>query len=124
MPELSLGRRNHQQGTAKIGLFAYDRETREPVWQAGLAKGSSRARDLWMFGMGPFDSRGPVRKTARGWCKDKEHEIGVSNHASDPLDAYAGSVVFQRAVEQSAEPARKSAQRRQQTAATQPNQPC
>src|SRR4051812_42263179 len=35
MPELSLGRRNHQAGSAKVGLFAYDRLTREPVWQAG-----------------------------------------------------------------------------------------
>src|SRR6059058_1719719 len=34
MPELSLGRRNHQAGSAKVGVFAYDRVTREPVWQA------------------------------------------------------------------------------------------
>jgi hypothetical protein len=54
MPELSLGRRNHQQGSAKIGIFAYDQATREPVWQAGIAKGASRARDTWVFGIGPF----------------------------------------------------------------------
>jgi hypothetical protein len=107
MPELSLGRRNHQQGTAKIGLFAYDRETREPVWQAGLAKGSTRARDMWVFGLGPFESRGPVRKR-RGWFKAKEGEIGVSNHASDSHDAYAGSVVFQRALERPVEPKESS----------------
>jgi hypothetical protein len=97
MPELSLGRRNHQQGTAKIGLFAYDRLTREPVWQSGLAKGASRARDLWLFGLGPFETRGPLRQTARRG-KGKQEEIGVSNHAYDPLDAYAGSVVFERAL--------------------------
>ena len=45
MPELSVGRRNHQAGSAKIGLFAYDRTTREPVWQAGVRKGSSDVRD-------------------------------------------------------------------------------
>ena len=99
MPELSLGRRNHQQGTAKIGVFAYDRETREPVWQSGLAKGASRSRDLWLFGLGPFESRAPLRQTARSRRKGKKAEIGVSNHASDPLDSYAGSIVFQRAVE-------------------------
>lgn len=101
MPELSLGRRNHQQGTAKIGLFAYDRQTREPVWQSGLAKGASRARDLWLFGLGPFETRGPVRHTASSKRKDKgkQDEIGVSNHAYDPLDAYAGSVVFERALQ-------------------------
>jgi hypothetical protein len=104
MPELSLGRRNHQQGTAKIGVFAYDRQTREPVWQSGLAKGASRARDLWLFGLGPFETRGPVRHTARGKSKGKQTEIGVSNHASDPLDAYAGSVVFERALRRPVEP--------------------
>jgi len=98
MPELSLGRRNHQQGTAKIGVFAYDRETREPVWQSGLAKGASRSRDLWMFGLGPFESRGPLRQTARTGRKGKA-EIGVSNHAYDPLDAFSGSVVFERAID-------------------------
>ena len=96
MPELSLGRRNHQQGTAKIGVFAYDRLTREPVWQAGLAKGASRARDLWLFGLGPFERGGQVVRSSRS-KRDKERAIGVSQHASDPLDAYAGSVVFQRA---------------------------
>jgi len=99
MPELSLGRRNHQQGTAKIGLFAYDRRTREPVWQSGLAKGASRARDLWLFGLGPFETRGPLRQTASSKRKGKQDEIGVSNHAYDPHAAYAGSVVFERALQ-------------------------
>ena len=97
MPELSLGRRNHQQGTAKIGVFAYDRQTREPVWQSGLAKGASRARDLWLFGLGPFETRGPLRQTARSRRSGKQADVGVSNHAYDPLDAYAGSGVFERA---------------------------
>src|SRR5207247_5034923 len=44
MPELSIGRRNHQAGTAKLGLFAYDRATREPGWQAGGKRGASDIR--------------------------------------------------------------------------------
>jgi hypothetical protein len=103
MPELSLGRRNHQQGTAKIGMFAYDRETREPVWQAGLAKGSTRARDLWVLGLGPFESSGPVRGRRRWFGKVQESEIGTSRHASDPHDAYAGAVVFERALKEPAQ---------------------
>jgi hypothetical protein len=104
MPELSLGRRNHQQGTAKIGVFAYDQVTREPVWQSGIAKGASRARDTWWFGMGPFESRGPVER--RNWSSRKKmSEIGVSNHASDPVDAYNDSVVFKRALERRGVPA-------------------
>lgn len=99
MPELSLGRRNHQQGTAKIGVFAFDRVTREPVWQSGIAKGSTRAKDMWVFGLGPFESRGPVRARRGLFAKEAKGGIGVSNHASDLHDAYAGSVVFQRAVQ-------------------------
>lgn len=98
MPELSLGRRNNQQGSAKIGVFAYDQATREPVWQAGIARGASRARDTWVFGLGPFESRGPVER--RSWLsRSKTGGIGVSSHAGDPVDAYSGSVVFQRALE-------------------------
>jgi hypothetical protein len=54
---------------------------------------------LWVFGLGPFESRVPVRPAARRRRQGKQPDIGVSNHASDPLDAFTGSVVFQRAVE-------------------------
>ena len=94
MPELSLGRRNHQQGTTKIGVFAYDRETREPVWQSGIAKGSSRARDLWVFGLGPFEQHS-ARPSARRGKEDPSK--GISTHEGDPLAAYQESVVFERA---------------------------
>ncbi|QDU30839.1 hypothetical protein ETAA8_59880 [Anatilimnocola aggregata] len=56
MPDLALGRRNHQLGAARIGVFAYDQRTREPVWQAGVATGNSQARDLWVLGIGPFQN--------------------------------------------------------------------
>src|SRR4051812_21411910 len=62
IPELSLGRRNHQAGSAKVGLFAYDRVTREPVWQAGVKRGASDVRDSWFMGLGPYQTRS---KTAR-----------------------------------------------------------
>lgn len=56
LPDLSLGRRNHQLGAARIGVFAYDRNSREPVWQAGIITGNSQARDLWVLGVGPFQN--------------------------------------------------------------------
>src|SRR5262249_19760981 len=41
MPNFSLGGRNHRAGSAKVGLFAYARGKREPVWQAGVKRGAS-----------------------------------------------------------------------------------
>lgn len=54
LPDLSFGRRNHQIGAARVGVFAYDRVTREPLWQSGVRTGASEARDLWVMGMGPY----------------------------------------------------------------------
>jgi len=97
MPELSLGRRNHQAGTAKIGLFAYDRVTREPVWQAGVKRGASNVRDTWFLGLGPYQSRlGPPRGAAN---RDGAHGADIDG---DPLAAYTGSIVFERAVQPAA----------------------
>jgi hypothetical protein len=95
LPELSLGRRNHQSGTAKIGLFAYDQKTREPVWQAGTTKGSSQARDMWLLGLGPYQQR-PTTEKRKGllhmWQKKQPPA------AAAPLAAYNSSIVFERAV--------------------------
>jgi hypothetical protein len=92
MPELSLGRRNHHAGTAKLGLFAYDRATREPVWQAGVTKATSEARDAWVLGLGPYQRR-PVGPRKRWWPRKAE-----THPAADPLAAYSSRVVFERAV--------------------------
>ena len=98
LPELSLGRRNHQSGAAKIGLFAYDRETREPVWQAGVTKGSSQALDLWIFGMGPYQQNsGAKAKRRSGPLSIFKKEQKPA--AADPVAAYNSPLVFRRAVE-------------------------
>ena len=39
---------------AKVAVFAYDRETREPLWQSGIAQAGSSARDTWILGVGPL----------------------------------------------------------------------
>ena len=54
IPELSVAKKNNQKAAAKIRVFAYNRETREPVWQSGLAEARSTAKDTWIFGAGPF----------------------------------------------------------------------
>jgi hypothetical protein len=95
LPELSLGRRHHQAGTAKIGLFAYDRVTREPVWQAGVKKASSEMRDTWILGLGPYHSRA---KAAQRQASKRTNRQTLAENVNDPLEAYGGSIVFQRAI--------------------------
>lgn len=54
IPEIALAKRNVLLGAAKIGVFAYDRETKAPVWQSGVSKAMSQAQDTWVLGAGPF----------------------------------------------------------------------
>jgi len=95
LPELSLGRRNHQSGTAKLGMFAYDRETRQPVWQAGVTKGSSQSRDMWILGLGPYHKR-PSETKRRSMFELWNARAPVAT-SRDPLTAYSNSLVFDRA---------------------------
>jgi hypothetical protein len=95
MPELSLGRKNTQVGNAKIGLFAFDRVTREPVWQAGVRKGASEARDTWFLGLGPYQHRTTDKPSIAGRLRKAKRE--AANVAQDPLAAYSDTIVFERA---------------------------
>jgi len=100
MPELSLGRRNHQAGTAKLGLFAYDRVSREPVWQAGVKRGASDMRDTWFLGLGPYHYR-PKRN--QGFWRGKEDRVAAELTA-ESLSAYSSPILFERAVHSPADP--------------------
>ncbi|MFN7292932.1 MAG: DUF6655 family protein, partial [Pirellula sp.] len=54
IPELSLAKRELKSAASKVAVFAYDRETREPVYQTGIAQAGANARDTWFFGIGPI----------------------------------------------------------------------
>jgi hypothetical protein len=54
MPELSVAKKDDQMAAAKVALFAYNRRTREPIWQSGISESRSLAVDRWYFGAGPF----------------------------------------------------------------------
>lgn len=64
LPEISLARHEAKTGAAKIAVFAYERESRAPVWQSGIARSSSSARDTWVFGVGPWQ-RGTIYEGTR-----------------------------------------------------------
>ena len=54
IPELPFAKRTDQMGVVKLAVFAYHRETGMPVWQSGVITESSRAKDIWVMGAGPF----------------------------------------------------------------------
>jgi regulator of extracellular matrix RemA (YlzA/DUF370 family) len=78
LPEISFARREAKSGAAKIAVFAYDRTTREPYWQSGIAKSSSNARDTWVLGVGPWQ---------RGTIYDRTRFAGSAVAGGDLLDA-------------------------------------
>jgi hypothetical protein len=59
IPEIPLVKRTNQQGVCKVAVFAYDRTSGRPVWQSGNRQIVSRAKDVWVFGAGPFQ-RGEI----------------------------------------------------------------
>jgi hypothetical protein len=64
IPEISVAKKQDYLGATKIALFAYHRESRERVWQSGVAVQTSNAKDIWFFGAGPF-TEGTIYKGPR-----------------------------------------------------------
>jgi hypothetical protein len=56
IPEIAFARKNDQSAAAKLGVFAYHRESKQRVWQSGLSVAKSTAKDVWFMGAGPFQS--------------------------------------------------------------------
>ena len=59
IPEIAFAKRHDQLAAAKVSVFAYVRDTREPVWQSGVSTAKSKAKDSWILGAGPFQ-RGTI----------------------------------------------------------------
>ncbi len=60
IPEISLLKKSHQEGVAKLALFAYDRASGQLVWSSGTALATSSAKDLYVGGVGPIQG-GTIR---------------------------------------------------------------
>ncbi len=63
IPEIAFMKRDNLMSAAKISVFAYHQETRQPVWQSGTSIARSDSRDTWVLGAGPF-TRGTIHN---GW---------------------------------------------------------
>ncbi len=64
LPEIAFARRESREGAAKVAAFAYERETRQPVWQSGISQSIANARDTWVLGVGPFRG-GTIREETK-----------------------------------------------------------
>ena len=60
IPEFSLLKKSHQEGIAKLALFAYDRASGQLVWTSGTSMATSSAKDLYVGGVGPIQG-GTIR---------------------------------------------------------------
>jgi hypothetical protein len=64
LPEIAIARSTSNSGHSKLALFAYERETKQPVWQSGVTRSESTAQNTWFMGAGPF-SRGTIYEGQR-----------------------------------------------------------
>ncbi len=77
IPEIAFARHEAKSGAAKVAVFAYDRETRQPYWQSGIAKSSSNAHDTWVLGVGPWQ---------KGTIYDRTRFAGSVVNGGAPID--------------------------------------
>lgn len=109
IPEISFARKKDQMSAVKVALFAYERESRERVWQSGLSVARATAKDTWFMGVGPFQKGtihdGGVRFAGSRlkFLADKERSLWTGR-----MGDYRATHVFQRPGEEEnlAEPGR------------------
>lgn len=95
IPELSMARKEDRLGAAKVAVFAYDRKTRQPIWQSGVAQSNSDSKATWVLGIGPFQ-RGSIRsgtQFAGSKVGPKKTSPAIQDHES--LEEYLSSRVFE-----------------------------
>ncbi len=96
IPELAIAKRSNQISAAKLAVFAYEKESRERVWQSGMLTGKSTSRDLWVMGAGPFQ-KGSIHNDGVKFA-GSTLEVPLHEHERDglrgPIAAYRESMVF------------------------------
>lgn len=87
VPEISIAKTDSCSAAAKISLFAYERESREPIWESGPSQATSLAKSTWVLGAGPFQE-GDIYQDAEA----------LQNHPINLPDAGIGPSSFGRPV--------------------------
>lgn len=99
IPEISLAKSDSQSGAAKVSVFAYYRESRQPIWQSGTLVAQSTAKDTWFLGAGPLQT-GTIHDGVRfagtrlgfGLAKKKNKTVPRSK----PVFEYNDEIVFSK----------------------------
>ncbi|MGD9853684.1 MAG: DUF6655 family protein [Planctomycetaceae bacterium] len=65
LPEVRFLERTAQSGTAKIGMVAYDAQTRQVLGQGGTSLSRSSDNNWFVAGMGPFQEGSVKREVSR-----------------------------------------------------------
>jgi hypothetical protein len=82
IPEIPFAKRTNQRGVAKLAVFAYHRESGEPLWQSGTSQYSSNAKNLWVLGIGPFQS-GTIYRGTTFAGKEIPNPLAMNRHPKD-----------------------------------------
>lgn len=97
IPELALAKRSNQIAAAKVAIFAYENESRQRVWQSGVSTGKSTAKDLWVFGAGPFQKgsihQGNVRFAGSSLDVPLLEDDRKGSHG--PIASYRNATIFE-----------------------------
>jgi hypothetical protein len=107
IPEISVAKREMKSAAAKIAIFAYDRETREPVWQSGIAQAGSNARDTWILGVGPIQhgtiyngTRFAGKRIRKTGVREDESQVAQQTNGLDHRSNHLfASKIFQKNME-------------------------
>lgn len=96
LPEISVARREDKVGAAKVAVFAYYKDTRQPYWQSGIAQSNSDSKATWVMGIGPFQ-RGSIHNGTQFCGGEVVFPLKSSDaEAEDPnIEQYASSQTFQ-----------------------------
>jgi hypothetical protein len=97
LPEISLAKRMDQMGAVKVAVFAYDRQTKEPIWQSGIATSMTNAKDYWFLGIGPIQ-RGSVYGGTRfaGDPLKPFDPVALAKRLPDPVSVFRGDTQPER----------------------------